>query len=87
MLSLSTSRILIISKMFDTIHIDVNVKISAKLYLQQIFFIYTFRGLSLFIGIDLVKDRTTREPNTEIAEHVKSRLVLYSIASQTQLIM
>ncbi|XP_050504814.1 alanine--glyoxylate aminotransferase 2-like [Diabrotica virgifera virgifera] len=32
------------------------------------------RGVGLFVGIDLVKDRTTREPNTECAKFVLQRM-------------
>ena len=31
------------------------------------------RGRGMFIGIDLVKDRKTREPHTKAAEHALSR--------------
>ena len=31
------------------------------------------RGHGMFIGIDLVKDRGTREPHTKAAEHALSR--------------
>jgi ethanolamine-phosphate phospho-lyase len=32
------------------------------------------RGVGMFIGIDLVKDRTSREPATAEAQHIISRL-------------
>ncbi len=32
------------------------------------------RGLGLFIGVDLVRDRNTRAPATEVAEYVKNRM-------------
>ena len=32
------------------------------------------RGLGMFIGIDLVKDRNTREPATSEAQHVITRM-------------
>ena len=31
------------------------------------------RGHGMFIGVDLVKDRTTRDPHTKAAEHALSR--------------
>lgn len=35
----------------------------------QVFFIF-LRGIGLFIGIDLVKDRQKRTPATEEAQHI-----------------
>ena len=35
--------------------------------------VFEFRGLGLFIGIDLVKDPTTREPNPELATAIHQR--------------
>ncbi len=32
------------------------------------------RGIGLFVGVDLVGDRTTREPATRVAQYVKNRL-------------
>lgn len=32
------------------------------------------RGVGMFIGVDLVKDRTTREPATAEAQHIITRL-------------
>ena len=33
------------------------------------------RGRGLFFGIDLVKDRETREPHTAAAEHICAKLM------------
>jgi len=41
------------------------------------------RGRGMFVGIDLVKDRETREPATELAAHVISRLKQEKILLQT----
>lgn len=41
------------------------------------------RGVGLFVGIDLVKDRKTREPNTTAAEHVLSRFLEERILMQS----
>ena len=32
------------------------------------------RGVGLFVGIDLVRDRATREPATEEAQHIIARM-------------
>ena len=34
----------------------------------------THRGIGLFVGVDLVKDRVTREPATAEAQHVITRM-------------
>ena len=42
------------------------------------------RGRGMFIGIDLVKSRETREPHTKAAEHVLSRFREERILMQVQ---
>lgn len=45
--------------------------------LHQLAFMFSIgdiRGVGLFVGIDLVRDRDTREPATEEAQHVISRM-------------
>jgi ethanolamine-phosphate phospho-lyase len=40
------------------------------------------RGVGMFIGIDLVKDRNSREPNSKAAEHALSRFLEEKILMQ-----
>lgn len=43
------------------------------MYLKNIFVCFNFRGVGMFIGIDLVKDRITKEPATEEAAYIIAR--------------